>query len=468
MSLLRFLKIILFILIPCLILASCGNEKELQLNEVVVGILSENNIENSKIIRSISDTYVDGYNTSDIEISNDEFNKYIEDILMMHEKMVKLNDRKIVQLGDVVIISYVVRYNNEIVATSNKEALLVGSGNYLPDLENAIIGASVGKPFVCELKSPINTSKYKKDALLQYNITIESINYFEKYTSSDRYILDYYGCESEKEFIDECKIRFKNSKNQERKNLYDDEYIDKIANECKYIIDKEEVTVYSEKIVEQQKNLAYIAGLNLDEYIRDTLKMTDDEFYDYCYKKGLADVKRYLLVGAHTNEIDFVGDDFKEFCTYAGYDSNDDENLLAKYNYLKNITIADYRNLRVNAMTYKFISENDNEITAEVYDTNNVYNINYSENDGYSISDDVQQQIINSVKNINFRLSRYGDNDNHLYNKAVVLRNDGIKLAVIMIDDVNGYVKLQKDDGEIVFAKFDSTDLDEILSAVTE
>lgn len=232
----------------------------------------------------------------------------------------------------------------------------------------------------------------------------------------------------------------------------DDEYIDKIVDKCKFDIDKKEIDAYSEIIASQEKKS----------------DMSDDEFYDYCYKKGLADVKRYLLVGAHTNEIDFVGDDFKEFCTYAGYDSNDDENLLAKYNYLKNITIADYRNLRVNAMAYKFISENDNEITAEVYDTNNVYNINYSENDGYSISDDVQQQIINSVKNISFRLSRYGDNDNHLYNKAVVLRNDGTKLAVIMIDDVNGYVKLQKDDGEIVFAKFDSTDLDEILSVVAE
>ena len=302
------IKITAIILLGAMLFSfsSCAAKETLPLNDIVKNTLEENGIDKSKIVLlydSNGNDFVNVYNDLPSKISDKELKKYVDDLLLLHEKMIEVTDRNTVQKGDAIVVSYVVRYNSEIVANADSEPLMVGSGNYGEEFENAVIGAVVGEPFKCELSSPIDTEKYKKGDILQYNITVESINYFETYTSSDQYILDYYGAQTEEEFLSLCETRLKQIKKQENKYSADNEFLDKVAEKCEFYINKKEAAAYSEKVVKQHKDLAYISGLELDEYIKQTLKMTEDEFYDYCYDEGVKEIKRYLLVGAYTINI---------------------------------------------------------------------------------------------------------------------------------------------------------------------
>ena len=248
----------------------------LPLNTVVYDILKEENIKKSKITYLCdcnNDSFVNSYSCAEQEITDEELKKFVNDLLLSHEKMIEITDRNKVQKGDAIVVSYVVRYNSKIVANTTSEALVVGSGNYYEEFENAVIGAVVGEPFDCELTSPIDTEKYKKGEILQYNITVESINYFESYSSSDQYILDYYGVKTEEEFLLECKDRLKQIKKNEAKYSADNEFLDKIAQKCSFYINKKEAVAYSKKIVEQHENMAYISNLELNNYIGQVLRM---------------------------------------------------------------------------------------------------------------------------------------------------------------------------------------------------
>lgn len=466
-----FKKSLCIILCFCelLLLANC-NTKALPMNEVVNKILLEKGIEKSKIIRLCNNDnkFVSMYQKFSITIREEDLNKYVGEILSTHEKMIEIKDRNYVQSGDVAVVSYVVKYNDEIVANAEREALLVGSGKYFPDFENAIIGKKVGQPFVCEIKSPIDTEKYKKDEILQYNVTIESINYFKTYKSSDRYILNYYGCHTEEEFLNKCELRLKEIKRKENKSASDEDFLNKIAKECKFSINKEEAVEYSKQIVEQHKNLAYISGLELEEYIKQTLNMTQEEFYDYCYDCGVNEIKQYLLIGANTADTTFDREGFAEFCSMTGYDSNDDENSKSKYHYLKTITIAHYRHSVRLLPAYVVPLFEDKTFSLEVYESSNLYAMNSSDYKKHTITSEEQNKLINSIANLSLGESLYTDTLNQLYNYVLILRSDDEIAAVIMLDEVNKFVKMHQSNGDTVCDTFEETDLDELLKDVVK
>lgn len=56
----------------------------------------------------------------------------------------------------------------------------------------------------------------------------------------DRNVLDYYGCETEEDFLNECKIRLKQVKKYEMLNTAYDDFLEKISEKCKFNIDENE------------------------------------------------------------------------------------------------------------------------------------------------------------------------------------------------------------------------------------
>ena len=378
-----FKKTFCIILCLCelLLLANC-NTKALPMNEVVSKILLEKGIEKSKITRLCNNDnkFVSMYQKFSITITQEDLNKYVEELLSAHKQ-----------------------------TTGNSQ-----------------------------LKS------------------------------SDAYILDYYGCRTEEEFLNKCELRLKEIKRKEQKSISDEDFLNKIAKECKFSINKEEAVEYSKQIVEQHKNLAYISGLELEEYITQTLNMTQDEFYDYCYDCGVNEIKQYLLIGANTADATFDGESFAEFCSMTGYDSNDNENAQSKYHYLKTITIAYYRHSVIHLVAYVVPLFEDKTFSLEVYESSNLYAMNSSDYKKHTITAEEENKLINSIANLSLGETRYTDTLNQLYNYVLILRSDDEIVAVIMLDDVNKLVKMYQSDGDTVYDTFEKTDLDELLTDVVK
>ncbi len=443
---------VIVVLSLLLCLCGCSTKESLPLNEVVENILAENGIEKSKItfLCESDNEIAELYTYTSVEVSDEELQKFVDDLLLSHEKMIEITDRNTVQAGDAIVVSYVVYYNSEMVANAENDPLMVGSGNYGEEFEDAVIGATVGEPFSCELRSPVDTDKYKKGDTLKYNITVESINYFESYTASDQYILDYYGCKTEEEFLTDCKVRLEQIKRYESTVSSYNEFLGKVTEKCKFDIDKKEAAAYSKKIVEEYSDLAYISGLELNEYIEQKLDMTEDEFYDHCYDKGVKEIKLYLLVGACTEDIQFEGNEsFAEFCSMNGYDSTKSDNTQARYAYLKAITTSDFSHEMVYSVAHLLNFDSKKTYTVEIYDSSNIYNIDFSADKGYNVQSNIEQNIIDIARYLNFGYTGF-ENHYHLYDTVLIIKADGKNEIKLMVDNVNGYIKWLNNKGDIV------------------
>lgn len=439
-----------------LLLVACGEKEPLPINDVVKNVLSNSGIENSKITTLCEfDNYIASlyYKTSAV-VTNEELQVYVDTLLLSHEEMIEITDRNVVEKGDAIVISYVVYRDSEMVANAENESLIVGLNNYGKDFENFIIGAKVGTPFSFELNAPIDTEKYKTGDILKYNATVKSINYFKSYTVSDQYILDYYDATTEEEFLSLCKENLKKEKNYQNVITDDDNFLDKVAEKCEFVIDEQEVAEYSKKIVEQHSNLAYISGLELSEYIEKTLNMTEDGFYDYCYNEGVKEIKRYLLVGATMKDFDIENNAtlFFEFCSMMGYDGNQTENIRIKYEFLKTHTVIKFSHSKATKPLIRTTYDQGKNYTVEVCDASNVFGKNHINAKKYVVSDNEKSDLTWVVEHTEFGVSSYSSRAfNHLYDTKVIFKCDNEEI-VLMVDNVNNFVKYERD-GKIVCVK---------------
>ncbi len=451
-----------------LFVSGCVKKTALPLNKIVDDILAEKGIKNSKITLlgdfENADNLYNSEKYSKIEITDEELQKFVNDILLIHEEMIEITDRNIVRSGDAIFVSYVVYNGSEMVANAASDSLLVGSGNYFKDFEDAVVGAIVGEPFSCELPSSVDTEKYKKGDILKYNITVQSINYFVTYTSSDQYILDYYGFDNENDFLKDCEMRLIEQKKYESQKQADKDFLNKLVKECEFSIDKEEVAKYSQKIVEQYKGLAYINGLELDVYIEQKLQMTENEFYDYCYNLGKEEIKRYLLIGAYSNDCDDYTNlsnnkQFTRFCSMMGYDSTIKNND-TEYAFLERMCINNLSQtgLYIHNVGYSLPFKQNKIYTVDVYDSSNVYSINFSAEKQYMVSNQVQEKIISHAQNLMFGETTY-NYGNNLYDTVIVFKADGENIIKVMVDSKNGFVSMKYYDSKNTYPYIVETEL---------
>ena len=90
--------------------------------------------------------------------------------------------------------------------------------------------------------------------------------------------------------------------------------MDYLIKESKFVLDKESVAEYSVEIVDSYETEAYLYDMELDRYVAEELQMTEDEFFEECYREGEELIKNYLIVGAIVKEenLEVTEEDIKE------------------------------------------------------------------------------------------------------------------------------------------------------------
>lgn len=78
--------------------------------------------------------------------------------------------------------------------------------------------------------------------------------------------------------------------------------MDYLIKESKFVLDKESVAEYSVEIVDSYETEAYLYDMELERYVAEELQMTEDEFFEECYREGEELIKNYLIVGAIVKE----------------------------------------------------------------------------------------------------------------------------------------------------------------------
>lgn len=94
--------------------------------------------------------------------------------------------------------------------------------------------------------------------------------------------------------------------------------LDEIINTSNFELDVDTVSQYSLEIVDGYEMEAYIYGLSLEEYIKEVLDVSYDDFFDICYEEGERIIKTYLIMGAIYN-IEFKDESLEGENVYIQY-----------------------------------------------------------------------------------------------------------------------------------------------------
>ena len=251
-------------------------DKSVNISDEVKLLLEEKGVSNISLTKfgSYSDLKVD---IEYEDIPDDNVQAYVNEQVEMLSEQIEVTDRKVVQDGDVVYVSYIVEHNGEIVGQIERDNLMIGTGNYDINFEKALIGRNVGEPF--EVKLPVEGL----DSDATFNITIEAITYFQRYELTDKLVKEKFDYESVEEYYNHCKDVLQEDKDMQVRKEAEDKVFKTLIDRSKFIVDKVEIAEYSKSVVENYEYLAYLYNMDLETYVSDVMGQTLEEFYQFCY-----------------------------------------------------------------------------------------------------------------------------------------------------------------------------------------
>lgn len=303
-----------------LLICCCGCEKSDVILPRTIGIILENNgIESVDVIHLADYTkYSLNYNLIDLQeivVTDSEIEEYVNMQMEAYAKLREVSNRSVVQKDDVVIVSYLSSLDGKVVNEVSGDILMVGKGNYDQQFEDVLIGKTVGVPFSEKLISPTGEE-------MEFNIIIESINYFDTVPLTDEFVRQEMGVSSIEEYYGACKIFILEEKVQVEKEELKESLFREIIDSCEFSLDTEEIARFSLQYVETEERIAEIYGLGLQEYIDTILQEDRSEFFQQCYENGEFEIQKYMLIGAIFDDLQYsIADgEVEAMCEQLEYD----------------------------------------------------------------------------------------------------------------------------------------------------
>lgn len=337
-------KLPILIILLLFILGCQKEEIAIIPNEITI-ILKQNNIENTTIdkLGNYSKCAMKDVDEADVIVTKEEVERYCEIQIESYNQIVPIENREIVHKGDVVYISYMVNQNDKLINRVEHDNLIVGSGKYNEQIEEALVGRKVGESFYILIEM-------QEVGMCKFSITVESINCFITYELTDVFVKENFGVDTVAEYYQICEGIIREQKILEKKKQVEKELFSAIARTCKFEVDVKEIAQYSMKYLEEGEKLARVYDLSLEAYVEKILHKNVDKFYQECYQLAESEIQEYLIVGAIFSDLDLkiTEKEYNSMCKESGYEVddiklNEHEDALIRYNIMRNEVLKLYQ-----------------------------------------------------------------------------------------------------------------------------
>lgn len=338
-------KIILLAFLTIILVCGCAKKSVVHIPGCINTILQEDNMNGITLNRlgRYDEISLRPITSKENLVTQQELDKYVDRQLESFSEIIPIENRTVVQKGDVVYISYLVYKEQNLINRIEHDNLIVGKGYYNQQIEDSLIGKKVGQPYWTTVRLPEGEKR-------SVNITVESINYFKTHKLTDDFVQEKFGVKTVEQYYLECEELLKRQKQSTLQREAEEQLFIDISKLCEFTIDKEQVAQYSMNYMKQYEELANIYELDLDLYIETVLKKTTEEFYQECYEQGENEIKQYLIVGAifADKNLSITEHEYKTMCEEKGYEpqcvkKNSYEDAMIQYHIMREKVVALYR-----------------------------------------------------------------------------------------------------------------------------
>lgn len=293
-------KICLYTIVLCIFFVGCTQKEKIVLDQIVKDYI-ENTFPDAEMqINDLGDYSDVSGDTEKVEVSEQEINDYIKVDLESYEELVELKKRKKVRKNDFVKVTIKVRKDGKVIGLHENKLIKVGSGKFHPEIETLLLGAKVGKTFHRNLKVPEDfEDKELAGEEETFSFTVHSINKMVVLQLNNQFVKKYYNLKNVEEYRKHVKNTIYEREKKDKKKRNIQSALRNTINKSKIAISEELLYNYGYKVVvAQNEQEATLYGLSMEEYREEMLKMTEEEFYDFCYEEARYEMSSVLVVGA--------------------------------------------------------------------------------------------------------------------------------------------------------------------------
>lgn len=268
---------------------------QLYLNQYGV---SECTITKCPSINELISQYAVAEDELEVNVTDSEVEDYIERIMKSYDKLVDVKGRKIVKKNDFVTVSFSVYYKGKLVSPKKNATLKVGAGKYDEQFEAVLLGMEKGKNYKRKMIVPDDYKDKKMAGKKEiFKIKVINIQKYLTYELNDEFARKNLGAKDAKQYYSYARKKVLEEKKSELGNRFISDILQKIAEECKFHINREEVAEFATQAVELQEQLADVSGMSFEEYMEESAG-TKDSFYQKCYEEAEKEVRQALVIGA--------------------------------------------------------------------------------------------------------------------------------------------------------------------------
>lgn len=196
---------------------------------------------------------------------------------------IRISDKKVMEEGDLAIISYEITAGTQTVMKVKKEVVKGGIVNFDSQIEQSVVGKTVGQAYT--IPHQLGVCKIT----LQYIYTVdETAQLDDEYVRSH---LDYSSMAEWKAAI------LKDLEAQKNEEAWQQSLRAMIA-QSTFDLSEECLAEKAEELARQEQKKAVSEGWEWEEYLSEELEWTEKQFELDCSLRARQEVQEYLLVGA--------------------------------------------------------------------------------------------------------------------------------------------------------------------------
>lgn len=296
------------------------------------------------------------YTKTDVEVTDDEVQKQVDqfvDGLASFDK----DTTSEAKIGDTVNIDYVGSVDGEEFEGGNTNGsgydLVLGSGSFIDDFEDQIVGHKAGDTFVVKATFPEN---YGRDNLngkeAEFETTLNYIKIDKPATYNDELVAANTDYKTTKEYEESVRESLKADKEASALALAQNEIMVKIINDSKINMSTEEIQASADQLISSISAQAENYGMDYATYIKYYYGYEDeDEFAQQVYQICQESLKEKMVVCAiaKAENITVTDQEAEDYLNDYAKDNNVDVDSLKS-------SVSDL-DIKYNALSYKVMNE---------------------------------------------------------------------------------------------------------------
>ena len=203
-----------------------------------------------------------------ILVPDAQVDRQIDAILQSQMKNVPVTGRP-AQAGDEVVLDYAGETAEGYFegGSADGQALVLGSGTFIPGFEDQLMGHSVGEEVDVHVTFP---EKYHAPQLAGkaavFHCKLHEIRVKEKYKADDEFAREVGGCETFAEFRESMKEAMQAYADQQAENELKEQLLNQVCDSASFEISEEQINAALDLMMQSMENQLARQGLNLDMY----------------------------------------------------------------------------------------------------------------------------------------------------------------------------------------------------------